>query len=156
VTNKTIKHRHQFDGKHQRVHAPIGGKSLTKQAHAAECDINRIVAQHAQTGVITHVKDSQGAYGDFTMGDYTESMTKIAEANQLFMELPSGIRSQFQNEPARFLDFATNPENEQKMFEMGLINAPHPEDNALQTGSNSPKEEVVPDKALAASEPLPS
>lgn len=96
------------------------GPGLTRQSEAAACDINNILAQYHRTGVITHLARHQGHYDDWTGFDFHEAMNTVAEAQQLFDELPSKIRKKFANDPAAFLQFATNPENLGEMREMGL------------------------------------
>ena len=54
------------------------------------------------------------------------------------------MRSRFENQPYKFLEFAQDENNYDQMVEMGLANAIPTEDNALQTGSNS--QEIVPGK----------
>ena len=42
------------------------------------------------------------------------------------MDLPAEIRATFDNNPATFLDYAQDPENNQALMDMGLIE-PDPE-----------------------------
>jgi len=42
----------------------------------------------------------------------------------MFEELPSTIRAQFENNPEKFLEFVQNPDNLDKMRELGLAKAP--------------------------------
>lgn len=63
----------------------------------------------------------------------------IRAADQNFMLLPSNIRRKFNNNAGEFFEFATNPENEQQLVEMGLA-APRPGqvgDNLANTASPS-------------------
>jgi phage internal scaffolding protein len=127
--------------------------SLTKQNHRLECDINHIVAKYVKTGVLEHQKEKQGQYVDVSSGaDYQTSMNIVATAQSLFADLPSQIRTQFENDPAQFLDFVQNPENEQEMVELGLAKsrekiepaAPKPVDTAesLEDGAKAPSDKA--------------
>ncbi|WNK14961.1 MAG: internal scaffolding protein [Microvirus sp.] len=119
--------------------------SLTQQHFAAECDINNIVARYAETGYLSDPllgSERQPQFGDFsTMGDYLESQSIIAEANQYFDALPSSIRNRFQNNPALLLQFMEMEENRDEAISMGLVNArvrvspDMGDDTSLESGS---------------------
>lgn len=121
---------------------------ITEQHHSESCDINKILAQFMQTGIMPPTNpDPQ--YGDLTDSSlqFNEAMNQIAQAKSLFEELPDQVRERFDNEPYKFLQFAQDENNHDAMIEMGLLNAPHPEDKALQ-GNDAvpPKEETASDK----------
>lgn len=95
--------------------------SLTVQDAKDECDINLILARFEKTGVLEHTKNAQPQYGDFTdIPHYQESLNMALKAQNMFMDLPAGIRAKFQNDPMNFLQFANNPENQEAMIDMGL------------------------------------
>ena len=97
----------------------------TQQHAKAECDINNILKQYDRTGLITHINSAKAQYGDFTeVNEYQESLNRVMMAQEAFMELPSAIRKQFENDPGQFFEFATNPENQDAMVEMGLAERP--------------------------------
>lgn len=100
----------------------VCGPSRTKQSFKKECDINNILARYAKTGLLTPVESRPPAFLDVSeVGDYQSAVENVRSANELFMELPSGIRSEFRNDPGEFLDFCTDPENEDRMRELGLL-----------------------------------
>lgn len=113
-------------GRHDRVTFTCDPVSLTHQSMADECDINRIMLKWQKTGVIEHVKEYPGGYGDFTNApdDYQQSMNTVIEADNMFMTLPSSIRKRFHNDPAAFLDFVANPKNREELERLGLATAP--------------------------------
>ncbi len=87
-----------------------------------ECDVNRIMARFEKTGLIEHVNEHQGQYGDYSeVQDYQSSLDQVMGAKAMFASLPADLRTMFDNDPGKFLDFATNPENAQEMREMGLL-----------------------------------
>ena len=111
-----------FHRPHKRVHPDLGGPSRTKQSFKKECDINEILRQFHKSGVITHVQKTQGQYQDFINGvTYHQAMNVIADANSMFETVPAKIRAMFDNDPAKFLDFVQNDENEEQMRELGLL-----------------------------------
>lgn len=113
-----------FHRPHGRVQTDCAGESRTKQSFKNECDINRILRQFYRTGLVSHVSKRQGYYGDFIgAGTYHDALNLIHEARDMFLELPAKIRAEFDNDPAKFLDFVHDPENEEQMREMGLLNA---------------------------------
>lgn len=107
-----------------RFHTDCGGVQLTKQAMQAECDVNKIMSKYEKTGMLTHVNKFPGNYGDFTEAtDYHTSLLQVMEAQEAFDALPATVRSRFQNNPGKFLEFAENPDNLDQMVEMGLATA---------------------------------
>lgn len=137
-----IRVRGKFD--RERMPTIISGKSITKQAFKEECNINNIMAKFQKTGIITHVQNHSPQYGDFTGGDYTEAMNVITKANSMFQELPSSIRKEFENDPAKFLDFVSDEKNIERMVELGLAYKLNPISSGDGEGSTKPKEEPVP------------
>ena len=102
--------------------------SKTEQCHKETCDIRNIIKQYDKNGLLLHVNKAKEFYGDFTeVNEYQESLNKVIEAENLFLGLPSEVRKEFDNDPGKFLEFVSNPENEEKMINMGLAKAPVPE-----------------------------
>jgi phage internal scaffolding protein len=97
------------------------GEGLTEQAHKNETDMNYILRDYARTGFIRHAKDNQGKYDDISVQDFQEAMFVVAEANNMFAELPANIRKDFNNDPSQFLGFVQNPDNQEKLQKMGII-----------------------------------
>lgn len=95
--------------------------SMTKQSFKDECDINNIMRKYQKNALVTHLNQYQGQYADVTGAvDYHTAMNVVTRAHSMFMTLPAELRKDFGNDPARFLDFATDPANEEKLVEMGL------------------------------------
>lgn len=99
----------------------VEGESLTHQEFKEECDINTIINRFG-IGVnpivpqewVTDVDISEAAT------DYQSAMNQLLAAQAQFMSLPASIRSEFQNDPGKFVAFASDPENLPKMVELGL------------------------------------
>lgn len=97
-------------------------KVLTEQSHKQMCEINNILRKYQKTGVIEHVNKHKPSYGFASSVQFQEAMETVTVAQQMFDDLPSGLRNRFSNDPAQFLDFVQNPENEEEMIKMGLAN----------------------------------
>lgn len=93
-----------------------------QQHQAADCDINNIMARYERDGLIPHVNQYQGQYGDFAeVYDYQTALNVVMNAEECFMSLPAQIRKRFDNDPGAFLDFVSDPLNRSEMVSMGLI-----------------------------------
>lgn len=108
----------------QRVPLTCEDVSLTKQSMSEECDINYILRKYQKTGVVDHFKKHEGRYDIFAPVDFHEAMNIVADAQSMFSELPSSVRSKFDNDPGTFLNFANNPANHDAMVELGLGKPP--------------------------------
>jgi hypothetical protein len=112
------------NGNYSETHNDDG---LTEQSHASSCDINLILAQFMETGIMPNMKQSTPQYGDVSEIDFQDIQNQLAHAKTLFEELPDNVKAQFDNEPFKFLQFAENPENNTALVEMGLAHAPEKE-----------------------------
>jgi len=106
----------------ERVRFTSKKPSRTKQNHKGECDINQIIKKFQKTGQLEHVKTNPQIYGNFTDPiTYHDAMNLVSSANQQFEGLSSAVRERFDNNPAKFLEFATNGRNAEEMAQMGLM-----------------------------------
>jgi len=119
--NKKFKIRSRAPGS-ERVQLKMYGKTITKQSFKDDCDINKIMDRFVKTGVLDHVREHGPEYGFASSDDFKASMEIIAKAQTMFEELPSKIRTKFENDPAKFLDFVQDEKNTKEMEEMGLAN----------------------------------
>lgn len=94
----------------------------TKQSFKDQCDINKIIRQYVRSGVVQHLSDSLGGYGDVSeIGDYREALHRVMEAERVFGALPADIRAHFGNDPAALLDAYTDPSRVGELRELGLL-----------------------------------
>lgn len=129
---------------HPRVTCQFEGEGRTRQSEADECDINTIMRRW-QSGRIPVVNPLPATYGDFSQAlDYSASLNQVIEADRLFDELPSDLRSRFENDPATLMKFIADPENRAEAEELRLVKprpkpepepAPHREENTSETPS---------------------
>lgn len=117
---KSFKLQSRKHGKRKPVKLKMYGKTVTKQSFKDDCDINLIMAKFIKTGVLDHLREHGAEYGFASSDDFRASMEIISKAESMFEELPSQIRTQFDNDPATFLDFVQDENNIPKMQEMGL------------------------------------
>lgn len=116
--------------------------SKTIQSAKDECDINVILKKYAKTGVLPDMIKSNPQYGNFAeLIDYQNSMEIVLKAQQQFQALSAQIRQRFNNDPATFLEFATNPSNATEMIKLGLatnheLEAVKTQSQALHDGYN--------------------
>ena len=95
-------------------------KSLTQQSQAAEADINEIVRRFNVTGKLPDnirvptFEDWDGVF------DFRSAQDQLIAARADFMSLPAQVRSRFDNDPQRFLEFCAEPSNLPAMVDMGL------------------------------------
>lgn len=95
--------------------------SKTKQSFVGESDINNLMKRYRATGLMRQFP-GQPRFMDCTSlpADYQDALNKVVEANRAFEMLSSDVRSQFDNEPAAFVAFASDPENLEQMREWKL------------------------------------
>lgn len=95
--------------------------SRTQQEFAAESDINNIMARYLKTGTVPMFVDRMMLNGDQHQMTFHEMQNVIASATSSFMQLPSAIRAEFDNDAAKFVDFASDEKNVAKLREWGLL-----------------------------------
>jgi len=107
---------------HDRVQVDfVDAVSATRQEFAEECDINTIMARYEKTGVWPMVDAPEARYLDCSeIPDFQSALHVVIEAEKAFMSLPAIVRRDFDNDPAKFVDFACDPENLGQMREWGL------------------------------------
>ena len=130
--------------------------SMTEQHHKKSCDINHIMKKYENSGFVEHVNKYQGNYSDLSgLTSYHESMNIVTRAQQAFEQLPSNIRTQFSNDPGKFVEFVSNPDNKDEMEKMGLIETQPdyaPNFGAVDTPV-PPEEKAAPVEPAKTSEP---
>lgn len=113
----------------QAVRQPLRDVSLkfpansrwTKQSFKEECDINTIMSRYQSTGEMPVLDVRAPQYLDATGFDFQDMQNKVLEAQALFLELPSKLRTRFANDPGQFLEYVADPQNHAEMRELGLM-----------------------------------
>lgn len=121
-----------YDGKQDEV-SEMSGLSCegdpgeTKQSAKDECDINKITARYERTGALPDLIRQDARYGDFSnVPDYMTALNVVNLANEQFGALDAHVRARFDNDPSKFLAFATDKRNIGDMVKLGLATAPAP------------------------------
>ncbi len=97
------------------------GVSRTKQSFKDECDINNILRKFNVTGQLP-VGSVQFQYGDFSgITDYQSALNAVMAAQDSFLALPAKVRARFDNDPALFVEFASDEANKDEMKALGLL-----------------------------------
>lgn len=104
---------------------------ITKQSDKDSCDLNLIVRKYQTTGQLPSMIKQNPQYGDFSqVPTYMEAMEIVQKAQVQFDALDPRVRAKFENNPVKFLQFATDQKNMKEMVEMGLAIEREPENTA--------------------------
>lgn len=96
--------------------------SLTKQADRDAADINNILKRYEKTGELPNMIKRDPVWGDFAdMPTFQEAFEVVAKAEEQFAALDAQVRRRFDNDPALFLAFASDPQNTEEMRSLGLL-----------------------------------
>lgn len=127
-----------YDRKVERLSLDVSGVddpesdrfSRTQQSFKDDCDVNLIMKRFERTGILDHLNEFNGQYGDFTdlPVSYHDAVNQVLAAQDMFMTVPSAIRDRFGNDPGAFLAFVDNPANGQELIDMGLARPVEPVD----------------------------
>lgn len=96
--------------------------SLTQQQFLEESDINYIADRYGLTGEMPQVTQPP-TYGDFTgIFDFQTAQNAVRKATEDFMQLPAKLRTRFDNDPQKLLEFLDNEDNRAEAEFLGLAN----------------------------------
>lgn len=101
--------------------------SRTKQQFKDDADINNIVARWLQTGVDpAMIQRGEARYADFTtVDDYLTMQYKLAGVRSDFELLPGPVRFEFDNDPAKLIEYLADPANTAEAIKRGLLPKPN-------------------------------
>ncbi|AXL14513.1 internal scaffolding protein [Microviridae sp.] len=86
----------------------IGVDSLTRQDQAESCNINNIYRK-TQQGQLSLVASTPPTFGDFSdVGSYDTILESISAAKEAFMDLPSEVRKEYNNDPSVYYEKVTS------------------------------------------------
>lgn len=131
MSNAYLKKLVEFGSVDMRLHCQRPGDVddkgklvyLTEQHHKDECNVNHIIRKYESTGLVTHIANFEGRYGDLQGVDFKNAMDLVTRASSDFADLPSNIRKRFKNNPQELLAFMEDPENRKEGIKLGLIRA---------------------------------
>ncbi len=90
----------------------------TKQSQEDQCDINKLLERYQRDASLGHLEKYGGEYGNYADYDFENHVTKIAEMNTIFEQLPAEVKKDFGQSTNKFFEFVTNPQNEGKLAEL--------------------------------------
>ena len=117
--------------------------SKVQEQFAFDCDINNIVS--GMTAPLPMREPISDEVKKFTPDAYEKALYTKASAESAFMELPSEIRTFFENNPKNMLEFISKPENQEKCIELGLMKVN--EDKTLINNLNNNLDKIVKNSA---------
>ena len=96
-------------------------ESLTHQEFAEESDINTIIDRF---GIGENPIEQHRWVTNIDIADapsnYQDVMNQLNEARDQFMSLPAKLRSQFDNDPHKFVEFMSDESNQDEWIRLGL------------------------------------
>ncbi len=98
--------------------------TLAQQSFKEDSDINVILERFNITGELpSSAREPQ--YGDFldTPVDYKQALDVVMSAQSAFNALPARLRTRFDNDAAKFVDFVSDDKNRDEAYELGLLDA---------------------------------
>lgn len=96
-------------------------RSRTIQAPESETNINMII-DRAVKGNLVMMNQREPRYGDFSSGfNFTETQMRIKAFESNFERLPSELRARFDNDPAKLIEFASDPANKEEAIKLGIL-----------------------------------
>ena len=99
--------------------------TMAQQHFKDECDINFILKNFGIEALA--VNPLQPRYGDFSdVVDYHSALNAVIAAEDGFMALPANIRTRFDNDPSKLIDFIENPANRSEAESLGLVTKSEP------------------------------
>ncbi len=90
----------------------------TKQSQRDECDINKLLERYQRDASLGHLEKYQGVYGNYADYDFENHVTKIAEMQTIFEQLPAEVKKDFGQKPDKFFEFVTDPANAERLPEL--------------------------------------
>lgn len=132
--------------KHDRVYTPVGRHSLVRPEFQDECDVNRLMARYEKVGQLPGSSPEVPRYLDLSdVPDFQSAMNLMIEADRAFMSLPARVRREFDHDPAKFVEYAGDPDNLSRMREWGLAPPEKAPDGPINV-------RVIPEEAPAKPE----
>lgn len=92
-----------------------------QQQFKEEVDINTIVERFGITGELPKDLRVPTNSDVWEIQDLKGAMNIVTEAREAFMQMPAHVRTTFDNDPAKFVDFVSDDDNRAKAERLGII-----------------------------------
>lgn len=142
--------------KQRRYSLDCGTEGGADQAAKDECNINHILAMHAQG---QQAKQAPGTahYGDFSEAvDLAAAYDLIFDAEEAFGDLPSSVREAAMNNPVLFAEMLQTPDGQSHLSRAGLpILDPlaRPAEKTAPEGTQTPQSQSPKGESSPAAQP---
>lgn len=104
----------------ESVPTEVVGPSRTKQSFKDECDVNVVVRKYVR-GEAVQPNLREPVYGDFTLAtDLQSALELVADATEVFEELPSAVRKAAGNSMVQLLAMLATEDGAQALVDAGL------------------------------------
>lgn len=114
-----------YGPRHRVVHdfsAETHGTNV-KQSFKDEVDVNNVVVRFKATGVLPGGKEEPRYLDVSEMPSYREAMQRLRDVDSFFAALPAKVRDEFDNDPAAFLEFVSDPANAEEAERYGVADS---------------------------------
>lgn len=130
--------------KRKRVQTINNQPSMTQQQFKNQCDVNQILKKFEKTGMISHLNNNAGNYGDFsTIQNFQSNLNMILNAQSSFDALPSEVRKRFGNNPNNLIEFVQDNSNYEEALKLGLVQQ-KPDTTPAQNDDKTTKPQGAP------------
>lgn len=105
-----------------------GSETPVQQQFKDECDINVLMKRYQKTGLFPQNPALTPRYvSNIEMPDYQQALAIVMTAKDEFASLNSELRKRFDNDPAKFFAYVSDPANGDELVKLGLREAAKPE-----------------------------
>lgn len=95
------------------------GDGRTKQAFKDETDINKILKKAQRAGTLSHLERHGAYYADVSdVDDLLTAYNRVERAEEVFQDLPSEVRREFNNSWSEFFRCVNSPANAGRLREL--------------------------------------
>lgn len=128
--------------KRKRLQVDCSQGGRTVQSFKDELDVSRIVARYLTTGERPMPPGTAQWGATMPSEEFQERLESVAMVEQWFAGQTSKTRGQFDNDPAKALEWLEADKNRQEAEEMGLVatQAQEPNDQDLTEEAQTPEE----------------
>jgi len=111
---------------------------ITDQSDTPMTEINNILKQYQQTGMLPGTSNHQMEYADdVNRPSFMDAHEKLVFAREEFAKLPQNLRNELNNNPANFETWLSDPDNTERAIKLGLlVKKPDPSNLKADTTQN--------------------
>lgn len=119
--------RHPYDGLGRRHQISFASQGRTRQEFADDANMRLMIQKYRAGQQPPQIHEGQSFFGSFeNQGDFQESMNRVREAEELFLQLPARVRDAVGNSPDEFIGAISDPTRVKHLVELGLGVIPSP------------------------------